>query len=160
MRLAFYQPDIPQNLGAAIRLSACFGVPLDIIEPCGFPLTDKALRRSAMDYGALAEIRRWPGWLAFYAAAPGRVIVFTTSGEHPLDAFAFEQSDTLLFGRESAGVPDEVKDAAFARLRIPMQAGARSLNVAMSAGIALWEARRSVGPGKPLFENGIPGPPQ
>lgn len=144
MRLAFYQPDIPQNLGAAIRLSACFQIPLDIIEPCGFPLTDKALRRAAMDYGSLVEIQRFRGWTAFLEATPARIILFTTAGEQDLQTFAFQPADVLLFGRESAGVPEEVRQAAHTRVRIPIHYAARSLNVAMSAGIALWEAIRQV----------------
>ncbi len=150
MRLAFYQPDIPQNLGATIRLGACLGVPVDIIEPCGFPLTDRALKRSAMDYGAMAEIRRHDGWSAFLAAPErrsGRLVLFTTAGATSLDRFQFSFADTLLFGRESAGVPADVHDAAEARVFIPMAEGARSLNVAMTAGIAAWEMRRQLGMG-------------
>lgn len=149
MRLAFYQPDIPQNLGAALRLGACLGVPVDIIEPCGFPLTDRALRRSAMDYGEMAEIRRHDGWSAFLAAPErrsGRLVLFTTAGAEPLGGFRFVTGDTLLFGRESAGAPPDVHAAAQARVFIPMTPGARSLNVAMTAGIAAWEAQRQLGP--------------
>ena len=145
MRLAFYQPDIPQNLGAAIRLGACFATPVDIIEPCGFPLTDKALRRSAMDYAVQADLVRHESWSTFLAAperAEGRLILFTTRGADALSDIAFEQGDTLLFGRESEGVPEEVHAAADKRAVIPIAAGARSLNVAMTAGIALFEAIR------------------
>ncbi len=148
MRLAFYQPDIPQNLGAAFRLGACFSTGIDVIEPCGFPLTDRALKRSALDYGPLVDWVRHDGWEAFLTASRAtrrRLVLFTTRGATPLDSFSFEPGDTLLFGRESAGVPDEVHAAADARVVIPLTQGARSLNVAMSAGIALWEARRQVG---------------
>jgi len=148
VRLALYQPDIPQNLGASLRLAACLGVAVDIIEPCGFPLTDKALRRTAMDYGKNVEIIRHDGWSAFRESKTrigGRLILFTTRGATTLDAHAFQPNDTLLFGRESAGVPDDVHAAADARVRIPLDPAARSLNVAMSAGIALWEALRQTG---------------
>src|SRR5579875_1333086 len=114
MRLALFQPDIPQNLGAAVRLCACLGVPLDVIEPCGFPLSDKALKRAAMDYGAAAELARHDSWAAFGSAperAAGRLVLFTTQGALPYLDFSFQAGDTLLFGRESAGVPDEVHAA-------------------------------------------------
>ena len=143
LRLAFYQPDIPQNLGASVRLAACFGVSVDIIEPCGFPLTDKALKRAALDYGKQVDLVRHDGWSAFLAAPErqaGRLVLFTTRGASPLQAFRFHPGDTLLFGRESAGVPDDVHAAAGARVVIPLVADARSLNVAMTAGVALWEA--------------------
>lgn len=148
VRLALYQPDIPQNLGASLRLAACLGVAVDIIEPCGFPLTDKAFRRTAMDYGQNVEITRHDGWSAFLESKSrlgGRLILFTTRGATTLDVHAFQPGDTLLFGRESAGVPDEVHASADARVRIPLDPAARSLNVAMSAGIALWEALRQTG---------------
>ena len=150
MRLGFYQPDIPQNVGAAIRLAACFGVDLEIIEPCGFPLTDRALRRTALDYGATAEITRRDGWSEFVESARAdarRIVLFTTRDAEPLSAFRFEAGDVLLFGRESAGVPDEVHAEADARVTIPMAAGQRSLNVVTSASIALWEACRQTGYG-------------
>lgn len=145
MRLALFQPDIPQNLGANIRLAACLGVAVDIIEPCGFPLTDKALRRTAMDYGENVAISRHSGWSSFregQLASGARLILFTTRGSVRLDRLAFRPSDILLFGRESAGVPDEVHSAADARVMIPLDPAARSLNVATSAAIALWEALR------------------
>lgn len=143
MRLVFFQPDIPQNLGGAIRLSACFAAPLDIIEPCGFPLTDRALKRASLDYGSLATLTRHDSWPA-YVSAPqdGRLVLFTTKGATDLWDFRFEANDRLMFGRESAGVPDAVAAAADARVRIPLQDGARSLNVTVSAGIALAEAIR------------------
>ncbi|MBI1341026.1 tRNA (cytidine(34)-2'-O)-methyltransferase [bacterium] len=149
MRLAFYQPDIPQNLGAAIRLAACFATPIDIIDPCGFPLTDRALRRSAMDYGDLAVIKRHDGWNAFLQtldtpAHPPRLrlVLFTTRGDASLQDFSFRKTDVLVFGRESAGVPPDVHAAADARVQIPIAAEARSLNLATAAAIALWEASR------------------
>src|SRR5579862_2650254 len=132
MRLALYAPDIPQNLGAFIRLAACLAVPLDIIEPCGFPLDDKRIRRAAMDYYDLASITRHASWAAFCRdRSPGRLVLLTTKGATRLPDATFEPSDTLLLGRESAGVPDAVHAAAGLRLRVPLQAGARSLNVAL-----------------------------
>ena len=147
MRLALFQPDIPQNLGAAIRLAACLGVELDVIEPCGFPLDAAAIRRAAMDYGRLATVKRHPNWAAFYESPgrQGRLLLFTTKGATPLHDFAFHPDDTLLFGRESAGAPDEVHAAADARLVIPLMPGARSLNLTVSAAIALSEALRQTG---------------
>ncbi|HET6972300.1 MAG TPA: tRNA (cytidine(34)-2'-O)-methyltransferase [Phenylobacterium sp.] len=144
MRLALFQPDIPQNLGAAVRLAACLGVPLDVIEPCGFPLGDAAIRRAAMDYGPLAEVKRHAGWGDFQteAGGAGRLILFTTRAATPFHDFCFAASDILLFGRESAGAPDEVHERADARLFIPLSAGARSLNVVVAAAMALGEALR------------------
>lgn len=150
MRLGFYQPDIPQNLGAAVRLAACFGVGIEIIEPCGFPLTDRALRRTALDYGATDAVTRRDSWEAFRDSARSearRVILFTTGGETSLGEFSFQASDILLFGRESAGVPEDVRAAVDARVTIPMANGQRSLNVVTSAAIALWEACRQTGAG-------------
>lgn len=146
MRLALFQPDIPQNLGAAIRLGACLGVPLDVIEPCGFALSDAAIRRAAMDYASIAEVKRHAGWDHFRGdpARPGRLVLFTTRAATPFHDFAFEADDTLLFGRESAGVPDEVHAAADARLLIPLAPGARSLNLVTAATLALGEALRQI----------------
>lgn len=129
-------------------MAACLGVAVDIIEPCGFPLTDRALRRTAMDYAENVEIRRHSGWSAFREWQTGtgaRLVLFTTRGAVRLEEHAFRDSDILLFGRESAGAPDEVHAAADARVAIPLAAHARSLNVAMSAGIAAWEALRQTG---------------
>ncbi|HXA39088.1 MAG TPA: tRNA (cytidine(34)-2'-O)-methyltransferase [Phenylobacterium sp.] len=145
MRLALFQPDIPQNLGAALRLGACLDVPVDVIEPCGFPLSDAGVRRAAMDYGALADLTRHATWADFLAAPErreGRLLLFTTKGASGFHGFAFRPGDTLLFGRESAGAPDEVHAAADARLFIPLAPGARSLNLTVSAAIALSEALR------------------
>jgi tRNA (cytidine/uridine-2'-O-)-methyltransferase len=148
VRLAFLQPDIPQNLGTSIRLAACLGVAVDIIEPCGFPLTDRALRRSAMDYRHRAEIVRHDGWASFTDSATNagdRLVLFSTRGRIALQDFRFQPSDRLLFGRESMGAPTEVHDRADAIILIPMRPEARSLNVATAAGIALWEALRQTG---------------
>ncbi len=146
MRLAMFQPDIPQNLGAAIRLCACLGVGLDVIRPAAFPLDDRDLRRTAMDYTDRAEITLHAGWAAFRDSAAGaRLILSTTRGAESLHGFGFRPTDILLMGRESAGVPDEVHDQADARICIPMVAGARSLNVAMAAAMVLGEATRQLG---------------
>jgi tRNA (cytidine/uridine-2'-O-)-methyltransferase len=143
MHLALYQPDIPQNLGAFIRLAACTGIPLDIIEPCGFPVDDRRIRRAAMDYVGLALIRRHASWQAFERdRTAGRLVLLTTAGATALPDARFEADDTLLLGRESAGVPAEVHAAAGLRLRVPMQKGARSLNVALAAAMVLSEALR------------------
>lgn len=146
MRLALFQPDIPQNLGAAIRLAACLGVPLDVIEPCGFPLSDTAIRRAAMDYALIAQVNRHASWAAFRGdrARAGRLVLFTTRAATPFHDFAFAPDDVLLFGRESAGVPDEVHDAADARLLIPLADGARSLNLVTAATLALGEGLRQI----------------
>jgi tRNA (cytidine/uridine-2'-O-)-methyltransferase len=148
MRLALFQPDIPQNLGAAIRLGACLGVAVDVIEPCGFPLSDRTLRRAALDYAQLADVRRHPSWSHFHTQSVtqgARLVLFTTRAAEPFHRFAFQPGDILLFGRESAGVPDEVHAAADARLIIPLAPGARSLNVVTAAAIALGEGLRQTG---------------
>jgi tRNA (cytidine/uridine-2'-O-)-methyltransferase len=143
MRLALYEPDIPQNLGAFIRLSAGLGVPLDIIEPCGFPVDDRRIRRAAMDYYDLATLVRHASWGAFCRdRPPGRLVLLTTTGAQRLPDTAFRPDDILLIGRESAGVPPEVHAAADLRVRIPLQPGARSLNVALAAAVVLSEALR------------------
>jgi tRNA (cytidine/uridine-2'-O-)-methyltransferase len=147
LRLALYEPDIPQNTGTLIRLAACFDVPVDLIEPCGFLLDDRRLRRALLDYAALATIRRHESWGAFAARRDpeSRLVLLTTAGDVPLYDFAFAAGDTLLLGRESAGVPDFVHRAAAARVRIPLRPGARSLNVAVAGAIALSEALRQTG---------------
>ncbi len=143
MRLALYEPDIPQNLGAFIRLSACLAVPLDIIEPCGFPVDDKRIRRAAMDYYDLARLTRHASWTAFRRdRTPGRLVLLTTTGAVDFPGIAFRPDDILLFGRESAGAPAEVHEAADLRLRIPLQKGLRSLNVALAAAMVVSEALR------------------
>ena len=153
MRLALFQPDIPQNTGAALRLAACFRVPVDIIEPCGFPLDDKRLRRSAMDYGGACELVRHASWEAFIAAfrtapgagAPQRLVLLSTKGAVPYADFDFHAGDTLLLGRESAGVPADIHAAADARVRIPIAAEMRSLKDVVAAAIVLTEALRQQG---------------
>jgi len=155
MRLALFQPDIPQNVGAALRLGACLSVPVDVIEPCGFPLSDAGVRRAAMDYGALAELKRHAGWAEFLEAPErkkGRLILFTTKGAEPLHGFEFRHGDTLIFGRESSGAPPEVHEAADARVFIPLAPGARSLNLTVSAAIAVSEALRQIN----AFPTGAP----
>jgi tRNA (cytidine/uridine-2'-O-)-methyltransferase len=147
MRLALFQPDIPQNLGAAIRLAACLGAPLDVIEPCGFPLSDAAIRRAALDYAARADVTRHASWNAFRTAAAtvsGRLVLFTTRAATPFHDFEFQRGDVLLFGRESAGAPDDVHAAADARVVIPLVPGARSLNVVTAAALALGEGLRQI----------------
>lgn len=146
MRLVLYEPDIPQNTGTMLRLAAALGVGADIVEPCGFALDDRRLRRALMDYAAALEWRRWSGWAA-YAAAPhrGRLVLMTTHAAMPHHEFAFAAEDRVLLGRESAGVPDAVHEAADARLRIPLVAAARSINVATAAAIALAEGLRQTG---------------
>lgn len=147
MRLALFEPDIPQNTGAIMRLAACLGVALDLIEPAGFVLSDRRLRRAGMDYLALVELKRHRSWAAFLNGRDPRhrLILLTTKGSVPYHRFVFEPDDILLLGRESAGVPDAVHAAADARLRIPLREGARSLNVALAAGMVLGEALRQTG---------------
>ena len=146
MRLAVFQPDIPQNLGGMIRTCACFDIQIDVIDPCGFPFSVKALRRSAMDYADLSEIRRHPDWDSFLTTVNGaRIILLTTKSSQNLWKFNFAASDILLMGRESAGVPGFVHDRADAAICLPMPGGGRSMNVTVTAGIALAEASRQVG---------------
>lgn len=142
MRLALYEPDIPQNTGALLRLAACLGLQVDLIEPAGFVLSDKRLQRAGMDYVDLVPLTRHASWDAFQAARNGRLILLTTRGETSYTDFAFEPDDILLLGRESAGVPDVVHASADARLRVPMVPDARSLNVALAASMVLSEALR------------------
>jgi tRNA (cytidine/uridine-2'-O-)-methyltransferase len=148
MRLALFQPDIPQNVGAAIRLSACFGVPLEIIEPCAFPVSNRSLKRASLDYGPEAVIVRHDSWDAFLASpdrAAGRLLLFTTRGAERLDRFRFASGDTLLFGQESSGAPDAVHARAEARICIPIRPQTRSLNLSVSAGVALYSALSATG---------------
>jgi tRNA (cytidine/uridine-2'-O-)-methyltransferase len=143
MRLALFEPDIPQNAGALLRLGACVGVAVDVIEPCGFLLDDRRLRRSGMDYLAAVELARHASWARFLAARPpGRIVLLTTRGDMPYHRFAFRADDTLLLGRESAGVPEDVHAIADARVRVPLRPGLRSLNVALAAAMVLGEALR------------------
>ena len=141
MRLALYQPDQAGNVGTIIRLAACLGVPVDIVEPCGFPWSDKALRRAGMDYAEIAQLVRHADWDSFAASITGqRLVLMTTKGAIPLPDARFERDDILLMGSESSGVPEDVHEAAALRVRIPQVAGTRSLNIAVAAGIALAEA--------------------
>jgi tRNA (cytidine/uridine-2'-O-)-methyltransferase len=143
VRLALYEPDIPQNAGSLMRLGACLGVGLDIIEPCGFLLSDRNFRRAGMDYLKSADIRRHESWTRFHAGLLGsRLVLLSTRGDIAYTDFAFAPDDTLLMGRESAGVPQDVHDAAQARLVIPLRPGLRSLNVAQAAAMVLGEALR------------------
>lgn len=145
MRLALFQPDIPQNVGACIRLSACFGVELHVIEPVGFDFGDRAMKRAALDYGPLGHMTRHADWDAFQRdRGPGRLVLFTTRAAATLSDFRFERDDMLLFGRETAGAPDYVHGAADARVFIPIRPETRSLNLSVSAGIALWEGLKQV----------------
>jgi len=146
MRLALFQPDIPQNVGACIRLSACFGVELHVIEPTGFRFDDRAMKRAALDYGPLSHMTRHADWDAFLRDRPaGRLVLFTTKGATSLADFIFRPDDVLLFGKESAGAPDYVHQAADARVVIPLRPQARSLNLSVTAGVALWEGLRQTG---------------
>lgn len=145
MRLAIYQPEIPGNLGAMLRLSACFGVAVDIIEPCGFAFSDKRMKRAGMDYIDHVDFARHSDWDTFVAAKHGRVILLSSKASTRLHDFVFAADDVLLLGQESAGVPDAVRDACSAQLRIPLSPQVRSLNVSVAAGIALGEALRQTG---------------
>ena len=147
MRLALFEPDIPQNTGAILRLAACFGVEVDLIEPCGFLLDDRRFRRAVLDYAPNLAMRRHSSWARFLVErSPGaRLILMTTSGDISLPSFGFTGNDIILLGRESAGVPEAVHRAATARVVIPLRRPARSLNVAMAGAIALFEALRQTG---------------
>ncbi|HEV2568421.1 tRNA (cytidine(34)-2'-O)-methyltransferase [Sphingomonas sp.] len=145
MRLALFQPDIPGNVGAILRSCACLGVPLDLIEPLGFPWDDKRVRRSAMDYYERVEITRYPGWESFRAARPGRIVLMTAHASVPITAARFEADDIIVMGSESGGAPAHVHDEAALRVRIPIVPGLRSLNVSVAAGIAMHEALRQTG---------------
>lgn len=164
MRLALYQPDIPQNAAALMRLGACLGVAVELIEPCGFVFGERRFRRAGMDYLEAVELTRHVSWDAFEAwrrggngegqgqgegegegSARPRLILLTTTGDTPYGDFTFRSNDILLAGRESAGVPDQVREAADAALRVPMVAGMRSLNVALAAAMALGEGLRQTG---------------
>jgi tRNA (cytidine/uridine-2'-O-)-methyltransferase len=142
MRLALHQPDQAGNVGTILRLAACLGVPVDIIEPCGFPWGDKALKRAGMDYGEIANVSRHASWEDFEAKERGRLVLLTTAGDVRLDEAGFDAGDVLLLGSESRGAPAEIHDRAALRVRIPQVAGTRSLNIAVAAGIALAEALR------------------
>ncbi len=150
MRLALYHPDIPQNTGTILRLAACLGVPVDIIEPAGFDFSDKALRRAGLDYLDHVELLRHESFEAFESwrhSLPNRprLVLLTSLGSQSHAQFRFAPSDILLLGRESAGVPDRVHAGADARVRIPIRPGLRSLNIAVAAAIGLGEALRQTG---------------
>ena len=148
LRIALYQPDIAGNTGTILRMAACLGVAIDIIEPAGFDLSNRNLRRAGMDYLEMAALARHVDFDRFEEWRRGqdrRLVLFSTSAALPYAEFTFENGDILLFDRESAGVPDHVRAAADARLLIPMKGGGRSLNVALAAAMALGEAVRQVG---------------
>lgn len=150
MRVALFEPEIAGNVGAILRLGACLGVAVDLIEPMGFAWDDRRVRRVAMDYVDHVKVIRHAGFDAFRAAAADRrVVLFTTKVTASAYDFAFSADDVLLFGKESAGVPPEVSDACAARVRLPMRSEVRSMNVATAAAVALSEALRQTG--------GLPG---
>ena len=142
MRIALFEPDQAGNVGTILRLAACLGVPVDIIEPCGFPWSDKALKRAGMDYAAIANVTRHSSWASFERQLQGRIALMTTRGAIALPSARFESGDTLLMGSESSGAPDHVHARADLRVRIPQAPGTRSLNIAVAAGIGLAEALR------------------
>ena len=148
MRLALYEPDIPQNTGTILRLAACLGVAVDVIGPTGFDMTDRTLRRAGLDYLSLADIARHATFADFEEARvlrASRLVLLTTHSRMAYTSFAFRPDDTLLLGRESGGVPDAVHESAHARLRIPMRTGLRSLNIAVASAMVLGEALRQTG---------------
>ena len=149
MRIALHEPDQAGNVGTILRLAACLQVPVDIIEPCGFPWSDRALKRAGMDYAEIAQVTRHESWSSFEARLSGRLVLLTTKAALPLPSARFTSGDILLMGSESRGAPDEVHARAELRIRIPQAAGTRSLNIAVAAGIALAEALRQT--------NGWPG---
>jgi len=145
MRIALYEPEIAGNVGAILRTAACFGAGVDLIEPMGFVWDDKRVARAGMDYIDHVEVRRHADWDAFLATVTGRVILFTTRGATRIDEAAFAPGDVLLFGSEGSGAPDKVHARADLRVVIPVMPGMRSLNLSVSAGIALAEALRQTG---------------
>lgn len=148
MRLALYQPDIPQNAGTMLRFAACMNLGVDVIDPCGFVWSEHKMRRAGMDYLDQVEIKRHRSWSYFQEDLLNnnkRLVLLTTKSASPYTDFTFDAEDVIMVGRESAGVPDEVHDAANARLLIPMAPGMRSINVAVSAAMVLGEALRQTG---------------
>lgn len=148
LTLALYQPDIPQNTGTILRLCACLGLGAALIEPAGFPVTDRAFRRAGMDYLDHVDLVRHPSWSAFEGwrrSAGRRLILLSTKARLSYTAHDFAAGDILLVGRETAGVPDDVHAAADARVRIPLKGDMRSLNVAVAAAIVTGEAARQLG---------------
>ncbi|MFK7839680.1 MAG: tRNA (cytidine(34)-2'-O)-methyltransferase [Bdellovibrionales bacterium] len=145
MKIAMYQPDIPQNVGAMIRLCACLGIDLDIIEPCGFPWDDKKIKTSAMDYMTLVNVTRFSSWEKFCEDnEKWRIVLMTTKASVPYTEFTFQENDILLAGRESSGVPDFVHDSVGGRVVIPMHGEARSLNIVNAAAMITGEALRQI----------------
>jgi tRNA (cytidine/uridine-2'-O-)-methyltransferase len=147
IRIALYQPDIPGNTGTILRMAACLGIAVDIIEPAGFDMSDKSLKRAGMDYLDMATLTRhlsWDHFQLFRAEQKARLVLFTTKGATPYTSATYQAGDILLFGRESAGVPDKVHEACDVRVLIPMREGARSLNLAVSAAMAAGEAIRQI----------------
>jgi len=146
LKIAMYQPDIPQNVGAMLRLTACLGCDLDIIEPCGFPWNDRKIKQSAMDYMTLVNYTRYASWDKFCEGNQGRrIILMTTKASVPYSAFDFQEDDILLAGRESAGVPEDVHNYATGRVLIPMHGEARSLNIVNASAMIAGEALRQIG---------------
>jgi tRNA (cytidine/uridine-2'-O-)-methyltransferase len=148
MEIVLYEPDIPQNTGTIMRLGACLGVPVHIIEPAGFPVSDRSFRRAGLDYLDAVKIERHISFAAFeeWRKANGRrLVLLTTKGDTRYPDFAFRDGDLLLVGRESSGVPDRVHAAADVSLRIPMREGLRSLNIAVALSMVLGEALRQTG---------------
>ena len=145
MRIALFEPEIAGNVGAIMRLGACMGVPIDLIEPMGFEWDDKRVRRTAMDYIDHVDVSRHRSFDDFRGATPGRLVLFTTKGSASPYDFSFQAGDLLLFGKESGGVPAEVAAASDAKLRIPIRADVRSFNLATAAALALGEALRQTG---------------
>ena len=148
LRIALYQPDIAGNTGTILRFAACMGLAVDIVEPAGFDLSDRNLRRAGMDYLEMAALTRhvdWDGFEHWRRRAGRRLVLLTTKAALPYTDFAFADGDVLLFGRESAGAPDKVHEAADARLLTPMPGGGRSLNLALSVAMVGGEAMRQLG---------------
>ncbi len=149
LNLTLFQPEIAQNMGTVIRLCACFGIPFNVIEPCGFPFSGKALKRSAMDYASFAEVKRYVSFRSYHEdmmqkSKKNRLILFSTKGSCALWDFQFRKNDHLIFGNESSGVPAYVSEKVDEQVYIPMFGRGRSLNIAVSAGIGLGEATRQL----------------
>ncbi len=146
MRLALFEPDIPQNTGTMMRLCVCLNIPMDVIEPCGFILSDKNLRRAGMDYLDHLDLTRHNSWEAFKKASTGRrLILMSTKASGSFLDFQFQAGDVLIAGRESVGVPAHVHEYCTARVKVPMVADARSINVALASTLVLGEALRQTG---------------
>jgi tRNA (cytidine/uridine-2'-O-)-methyltransferase len=145
MRIALFEPEIAGNVGAIMRLGACMGLPVDIIEPMGFAWDDRRVRRTAMDYIDYVLVTRHADFDGFRSVTPGRLVLFTTKGDESLYDFHFDPGDILIFGKESGGVPPHVAERCDARLRIPLRSEVRSFNLATSAALAVGEALRQTG---------------